>query len=312
MNAESSRSHLVFSVLIEYTDLMNKKTNTGKLTLVDLAGSERVGKTGATADRLKEAQSINKSLSALGDVISALSTNQKFIPYRNNILTQLMSDSLGGNAKTLMFVNISPADYNAMETQTSLVYASRVKLITNDANKQSDSEEVAKLRRIIRDLQEGKEVNFDEGVDIDDEGEGEAPVHDFDEGGEEKLTYQDLAGLFKENFGVPMTAWGVLLKVGFGVHFTSQLGVGIAGDFRCEVGCSKRLNMFSITSDFFVPSDQGTIASNCKYRLDFSYRLDFCCIYCKKVISVPQIVLQSVPFSFAKSTPKTTLNANTP
>ena len=186
MNAESSRSHLVFSVLIEYTDLMNKKTNTGKLTLVDLAGSERVGKTGATADRLKEAQSINKSLSALGDVISALSTNQKFIPYRNNILTQLMSDSLGGNAKTLMFVNISPADYNAMETQTSLVYASRVKLITNDANKQSDSEEVAKLRRIIRDLQEGKEVNFDEGVDIDDEGEGEAPVHDFDEGGEEK------------------------------------------------------------------------------------------------------------------------------
>jgi hypothetical protein len=73
-----------------------------------------------------------------------------------------------------------------METQTSLVYASRVKLITNDANKQSDSEEVAKLRRIIRDLQEGKVVNFDEGVDIDDEGEGEAPVHDFDEGGEEK------------------------------------------------------------------------------------------------------------------------------
>lgn len=186
MNAESSRSHLVFSVLIEYTDLMNKKTNTGKLTLVDLAGSERVGKTGATADRLKEAQSINKSLSALGDVISALSTNQKFIPYRNNILTQLMSDSLGGNAKTLMFVNISPADYNAMETQTSLVYASRVKLITNDANKQSDSEEVAKLRRIIRDLKEGKEVDLDEGVDINDEGEGEAPVHDFDEGGEEK------------------------------------------------------------------------------------------------------------------------------
>ncbi|RYG56604.1 hypothetical protein EON66_02480 [archaeon] len=84
---------------------------------------------------LKEAQSINKSLSALGNVISALSTNAAFVPYRDNKLTQLMSDSLGGNAKTLMFVNLSPADYNAEETLSSLVYASRVKLITNNAEK---------------------------------------------------------------------------------------------------------------------------------------------------------------------------------
>lgn len=67
----------------------SKKTTTGKLSLVDLAGSERADKTGATAGRLKEAQSINKSLSALGDVISALSTNEKFVPYRNNKLTQV-------------------------------------------------------------------------------------------------------------------------------------------------------------------------------------------------------------------------------
>ena len=109
MNAESSRSHLIFAILIENKDLTTHKTSLGKLSLVDLAGSERVGKTGATKERLKEAQSINKSLSALGDVISSLST-AKFIPHRNNKLTQLLSDGLGGNAKTLMFVNLSPAD----------------------------------------------------------------------------------------------------------------------------------------------------------------------------------------------------------
>jgi hypothetical protein len=110
LNAESSRSHLVFALLIENKDLMTHKVSLGKLSLVDLAGSESVGKTGATKERLKEAQSINKSLSALGDVISCLSTGQKFIPYRNNKLTMLLSDGLGGNAKTLMFVNLSPAD----------------------------------------------------------------------------------------------------------------------------------------------------------------------------------------------------------
>ena len=70
----------------------------------------------------QEAMSINKSLSALGDVISALSSDQQFIPYRNHKLTMLMQDSLGGNAKTLMFVNISPADYNQDETIISLMY----------------------------------------------------------------------------------------------------------------------------------------------------------------------------------------------
>ena len=146
MNAESSRSHSIFSIMVESYDRNTKKTNYGKLSIVDLAGSERADKTGAGAERLKEAQNINKSLSALGDVISALSDGAKFIPYRNNRLTQLMQDSLGGNAKTLMFVNFSPADYNADETATSLSYAARVKKIVNNASKQAETEEVAKLK----------------------------------------------------------------------------------------------------------------------------------------------------------------------
>jgi len=149
MNAESSRSHLIFAVLVEVYDKQTKKTALGKFSFIDLAGSERAGKTGATADRLKEAMSINKSLSALGNVISALSTGEKFIPYRDNKLTLVMSDSLGGNAKTLMFVNISPADYNCEETLTSLVYASRVKLITNEAKQEKDSAEVCNTWRYL-------------------------------------------------------------------------------------------------------------------------------------------------------------------
>jgi hypothetical protein len=114
MNVASSRSHLVFAILVENKDLKTHKVSLGKLSLVDLAGSERVGKTGATKDRLKEAKSINKSLSALGDVISALSKGAQFVPYRNNKLTMLLSDGLGGNAKTLMFVNLSPADVSTV------------------------------------------------------------------------------------------------------------------------------------------------------------------------------------------------------
>lgn len=91
---------------------------------MDLAGSERVKKSGSSGCQLKEAQSINKSLSALGDVISALSSGSQHIPYRNHKLTMLMSDSLGGNAKTLMFVNVSPAESNLDETYNSLMYVS--------------------------------------------------------------------------------------------------------------------------------------------------------------------------------------------
>ncbi|XP_047314913.1 kinesin-like protein KIN-14I [Impatiens glandulifera] len=149
MNDQSSRSHLIFSVVIESTNLQTQSVSRGKLSFVDLAGSERVKKSGSSGNQLKEAQSINKSLSALGDVIGALSSNSQHIPYRNHKLTMLMSDSLGGNAKTLMFVNISPAESNLEESYNSLTYASRVRSITNDPSKNVASKEVIRLKKMI-------------------------------------------------------------------------------------------------------------------------------------------------------------------
>ncbi|PON82768.1 Kinesin-like protein [Trema orientale] len=149
MNEESSRSHLILSVVIESTNLQTQSIARGKLSFVDLAGSERVKKSGSSGNQLKEAQSINKSLSALGDVISALSSGGQHIPYRNHKLTMLMSDSLGGNAKTLMFVNVSPAESNLDETYNSLMYASRVRSIVNDPSKNVSSKEVARLKKLV-------------------------------------------------------------------------------------------------------------------------------------------------------------------
>ncbi|XP_022859794.1 kinesin-like protein KIN-14E [Olea europaea var. sylvestris] len=149
MNEQSSRSHLILSVVIESTNLQTQSVARGKLSFVDLAGSERVKKSGSSGGQLKEAQSINKSLSALGDVIGALSSGNQHIPYRNHKLTMLMSDSLGGNAKTLMFVNISPAESNLDETYNSLMYASRVRSIVNDPNKNVSSKEVARLKKLV-------------------------------------------------------------------------------------------------------------------------------------------------------------------
>lgn len=114
---------LVFEIKDYYLSLASHSIlHVVQLSFVDLAGSERVKKSGSTGSNLKEAQSINKSLSALGDVISALSSTSQHIPYRNHKLTMLMSDSIGGNAKTLMFVNISPAESNLDETYNSLTY----------------------------------------------------------------------------------------------------------------------------------------------------------------------------------------------
>ncbi|XP_023658969.1 uncharacterized protein [Paramormyrops kingsleyae] len=161
MNMESSRSHLIVGITMESRNHTNGCVSYGKLSLVDLAGSERVAKTGAKDEQLKEANSINKSLSALGDVIFALSTEQVYVPYRNNKLTQFMQDSLGGNAKTLMFVNISPASCNTEETLTSLSYATRVKAITNTAQKNSESKEIAHLKEIILKLKSGQPVDDD-------------------------------------------------------------------------------------------------------------------------------------------------------
>merc|ERR1739845_267526 len=107
----------------------------GKILLCDLAGSERLKKSKVTDDMQKEAIEINKSLTALGDVIEALTRGQKMVPYRNHKLTQLMQDSLGGSSKTLMFVNCSPASSNLDETVMSLKNATRAKTIQNSTKK---------------------------------------------------------------------------------------------------------------------------------------------------------------------------------
>ena len=97
-------------------------TLSGALNLVDLAGSERVARSGASGDRLKEACAINKSLSSLGDVFAALGSKAKHVPYRNSKLTYLLAPCLGGDGKTLMFVNVSPDDDSSEETSCSLKF----------------------------------------------------------------------------------------------------------------------------------------------------------------------------------------------
>jgi hypothetical protein len=135
MNSESSRSHLLFIVKIISVNRETHAKVNGKILLCDLAGSERLKKSEVTGEQKKESIEINKSLTALGDVIEALTKNEKQIPYRNHKLTQLMQDTLGGTAKTLMFVNCSPADTNSDETIMALKYATRAKQITNTAGK---------------------------------------------------------------------------------------------------------------------------------------------------------------------------------
>lgn len=126
LNERSSRSHSILTVHVRGMDLKNGSTSRGCLHLIDLAGSERVEKSEVTGDRLKEAQYINKSLSALGDVIFALSQKSAHVPYRNSKLTQVLQSSLGGQAKTLMFVQINPDVESYSETISTLKFAERV------------------------------------------------------------------------------------------------------------------------------------------------------------------------------------------
>ncbi|CAL5048232.1 unnamed protein product [Urochloa decumbens] len=126
LNERSSRSHSVVTIHIRGVDLKTGATLRGALHLVDLAGSERVDRSAVTGDRLKEAQHINKSLSALGDVIFSLSQKNAHVPYRNSKLTQVLQSSLGGHAKTLMFVQINPDVSSYSETLSTLKFAERV------------------------------------------------------------------------------------------------------------------------------------------------------------------------------------------
>ncbi|XP_020217268.1 kinesin-like protein KIN-14R isoform X2 [Cajanus cajan] len=150
VNEHSSRSHCMLCITVKAKNLLNGACTKSKLWLVDLAGSERIGKTAAEGERLKEAQNINRSLSALGDVISALAAKSSHIPYRNSKLTQLLQDSLGGESKTLMFVQISPSDQDLNETLSSLNFATRVRGVElGPVKKQIDTSELNKMKTML-------------------------------------------------------------------------------------------------------------------------------------------------------------------
>lgn len=175
MNQGSSRSHSIFSIIVESSEVDSEGEThyrMGKLNLVDLAGSERQSKTEATGDRFKEATKINLSLSILGNVISKLVSNKnQFIPYRESKLTMLLQDSLGGNTKTVMIANVGPADYNYDETLNTLWYADNAKKIKNkpkinedpkDALLRQYQEEIELLKKQLSQLGKGGVYNIDQ------------------------------------------------------------------------------------------------------------------------------------------------------
>ncbi|KAB5546402.1 hypothetical protein PHYPO_G00071620 [Pangasianodon hypophthalmus] len=204
MNEHSSRSHAIFVITIECSELGPDGENhirVGKLNLVDLAGSERQTKTGAQGERLKEATKINLSLSALGNVISALVDGKStHIPYRDSKLTRLLQDSLGGNARTVMVANIGPASYNVEETLTTLRYSNRAKNIKNkprinedpkDALLREFQEEIARLKQQL-EKRSGKKKKKrrkrrvgEGGEELDDDVEDEDDDDDDDDDDEE-------------------------------------------------------------------------------------------------------------------------------
>ena len=171
MNELSSRSHAVFTIIIEHSTIeddepvdgvdagegapaQRQSITVGKLNLVDLAGSERVSLTGATGKRLDESKKINQSLSALGNVISALtdSKGRSHIPYRDSKLTRILEDSLGGNCITTVIAMVSPALEAFAESLSTLKFASRAKEMKNTATLNEDLDQKSLLRKYEREL----------------------------------------------------------------------------------------------------------------------------------------------------------------
>merc|ERR1719182_990775 len=157
MNATSSRSHSIFTIKVHQKDDEDKNNVFAKLNLVDLAGSERQKGTGATGQTLKEGANINKSLSALGNVINALvessgSSKKVFIPYRNSKLTRVLQESLGGNSLCTMLATLSPAACNYEETMSTLRYANRAKAIKVSATKNEEASQISRLKAEVEEL----------------------------------------------------------------------------------------------------------------------------------------------------------------
>ncbi|OCT79108.1 hypothetical protein XELAEV_18030206mg [Xenopus laevis] len=230
MNEESSRSHAVFNIILTHTLCDVQSATSGekvsKLSLVDLAGSERATKTGAAGERLKEGSNINKSLTTLGLVISALAdqastkNKNKFVPYRDSVLTWLLKDSLGGNSKTAMVATVSPAADNYDETLSTLRYADRAKNIVNHAVVNEDPnaritrelrEEVEKLRAQLTQAKSMKAPDLQERLQ-----ESEKLIQEMTVTWEEKLRMtEDIAQERQkqlERLGISLQSSGI--KVG--------------------------------------------------------------------------------------------------
>ncbi|CAI9754124.1 unnamed protein product [Fraxinus pennsylvanica] len=155
LNERSSRSHSIVTIHVRAVDHKSNSSSRGSLHLVDLAGSERVDRSEVTGDRLKEAQHINKSLSALGDVISALAQKSAHVPYRNSKLTQVLQSSLGGHAKTLMLVQLNADVTSCSESISTLKFAERVSGVELGAAKSSkDGRDVRELMEQVASLKD--------------------------------------------------------------------------------------------------------------------------------------------------------------
>ncbi|KAG5941546.1 Kinesin heavy chain [Claviceps monticola] len=160
MNQESSRSHSIFVITVTQKNVETGSAKSGQLFLVDLAGSEKVGKTGASGQTLEEAKKINKSLSALGMVINALTDGKSsHVPYRDSKLTRILQESLGGNSRTTLIINCSPSSYNDAETLSTMRFGMRAKSIKNKAKVNAELSP-AELKMLLKKAQ-GQVTSFE-------------------------------------------------------------------------------------------------------------------------------------------------------